>query len=165
MADSDVVKSLEVAVEITISDFNHGTLDCKEFEAHVETLDKVGPRLSFTKDSCCFDCLLPTKVCQGPFEKGSGVCHVYGLISTFLVLSFRHYDHFSDLPLFQKKIDEDGLTKEHGPAPYVQKFLAMEWADIDTEVIKAVTLFREFMEWYAQRGIGEESSAEESSVE
>ena len=39
---------------------------------------------------------------------------------------------------------------------YYQKFLVREWSeDLDTEIIKAVRMWREFLMWFKQKGVVE----------
>lgn len=52
-------------------------------------------------------------------------------------------------------MEQDGLTHDLKPLAYIQKFLGWEWSDVDTEMIKGVFLFREFMVWFEQKGLVE----------
>lgn len=126
--------AINVRVELEASDFSHSTLDCEYFDKYFEQVEEIREGLTFTRESCCFDCFLPTKICRGAFQKGEGVCLALRLIGTFIILSRQYYDHFANFQLFEKFI-EQGLTLELTPAAYFQKFLAWEWSDIDTEMV------------------------------
>lgn len=128
---------------------NHGSLSCKDHD-HLASFNRMRPSLRFITDSCCFTCLLPTKVCKGHFQSVNQ-CLSPPMIPIWLNTMLSYQGFLAEkVPDFFHHI---GLARwqDMRQEQIIQRFLGFEWKVLDTEVLYGVLLFLELHKIFAEQ--------------
>jgi hypothetical protein len=124
----------------------HTSLSCNGYEEALKRFPRQA--LRFAKDSGCFHCLKPTRVCSG--TKGPrNRCLGEGLLPAFLILLWWYREFYATE--FPAIWDEFSLREAPTKAAFCQKFLRWEWALFNTEAMVGVRVFFEFSARYYEK--------------
>ena len=128
----------------------HGSLSCENHE-HLQEFNRHRPYLRFQRDSCCFTCLLPTKICKGHFNSTDS-CLTPPLMPIWMETVARHSSFIQErIPDFFEYI---GLTtQQQRPEWFIQKLLNFEWQVLDTEVLHGVVLFIRLHQIFTEQSV------------
>lgn len=125
---------------------HHTSLSCDGYKVLLNSFPRQD--LKFAKDSGCFHCLKPTRVCSS--TKGpSNRCLGEGLLPAFLILLWRYQEYFQKE--FPSIWDEFSLGEASEKEDFCQKLLRWEWGLFNTEEMLGVRVFFEYSTRYYEK--------------
>lgn len=100
-------------------------------------------QLNFQKDSCCFTCLLPTRLCKSLVEQENSEKCLFSTILPALFALFARNDQ-GIYPITLEVLGEEYSSLQIlGRA---QKLLEWEWGNLDTEQVLGIKVFQQCLQ-------------------